>query len=207
MTTTLFAKDITLNEIESRFNLSLNEASDFFPEWQLPSPEITSQEKVWLDKVKASYMHLSKYPVMLENAVQITVLSPLLHLSNLLLPPFQLKTETSVMISTADDEIRIEGRIDILTVKDSFWVLVIESKRAELSVKVGFAQILAYMLATPTPDKPCFGLITNGSSFVFVKLVINETPQYAMSHMFDLVNPGNDLYTVLGILKNICQLI
>jgi hypothetical protein len=53
--------------------------------------------------------------------------------------------------------------------------------------------------------KPCFGLITNGGSFVFLKLVVNGTPQYSMSRVFDLVNPGNDLYSVLGVLKKIRQ--
>ena len=89
-----------------------------------------------------------------------------------------------------------------MVLKEQLWVLVIESKRAELSIKVGFAQILAYMLATQ--NKPSFGLITNGGSFL--KWVMNGTPQYSMSRVFDLVNPGNDLYSVLGVLKKIRQL-
>jgi len=62
------------------------------------------------------------------------------------------------------------------------------------------------MLASPVPQKPCFGLITNGDSYVFLKLVIAESPTYGVSRVFDLMNPGNDLYHVLGILKNIRQL-
>lgn len=46
-----------------------------------------------------------------------------------------------------------------------------------------------------------FGLLTNGSSFRFVKLVPQPTPQYALSRVFDLFNPGHDLYEVLRILK------
>lgn len=42
--------------------------------------------------------------------------------------------------------------------------------------------------------------------FCFLKLVMNGTPQYSMSRVFDLVNPGNDLYSVLGVLKKIRQL-
>ena len=69
------------------------------------------------------------------------------------------------------------------------------------------AQILAYMLANPKPQKPCFGLITNGGNFIFLKLVQdNDVPTYGVSRDFDLLNPGNDLYHVLSILKKMKQL-
>ena len=202
----IYAKDITLNDLEKNFNLQLSEDGLFFPEWQAEPPEINAEEKKFLNLVKAGYMNLTKYPVMLENAVQLTVLSPLLHLSNLLLAPFHIRTQTSVHVTSMDEDITIEGRIDILVLEQNFWVLVIESKRAELSVRAGLAQILSYMLASPVPQKPCFGLITNGDSYVFLKLVIAESPTYGVSRVFDLMNPGNDLYHVLGILKNIRQL-
>ena len=198
-----------MHELENSFNLTVNEDSQFFSEWQTALPEINSYEMELLDKVRASYTHLTKYPSMLENAVQIIVLSPLLHLSNLLLPPFLLKTETSVSISTEDDETRIEGRIDVLMLKDKFWALVIESKRAELSIKVGFAQILAYMLANPNSAPSCYGMITTGGSFIFIKLIKNSddnnTPKYGTSRIFELRNPGNELYTVVRILKLLGQ--
>ncbi len=62
------------------------------------------------------------------------------------------------------------------------------------------------MLATPPPEKPCFGMITTGGSFIFVKLVPGETPQYVTSGVFELRNPGNDLYKVLSILKQLGRL-
>ncbi len=141
-----------------------------------------------------------------ENAVKLTVLSPLLHLANLFLPPFHIRTETSVNVTDPDEGITVEGMIDILVLEHNLWVLVIESKRAEFSVKVGLAQILAYMLADPAADKPCFGLITNGGSYVFLKLIRGNHPAYGLSKVFDLLNPGNDLYDVLAVLKNIRQL-
>jgi len=200
------AKDVTLYELEKKFNLRLTENKQFFPEWQMASPEITTEEKHFLDLAKAGYMNLTKYPIMLENTVQLTVLSPLLHLANFLVSPFHIKTETSIRVSNPDEDTSIEGRIDILVLEQNFWVPVIESKRAELSIKVGLAQILAYMLANPIPEKPGFGLITNGGSYVFLKLIFGESPTYGMSQVYDLLNPGNDLYHVLSILKNIRQL-
>jgi len=62
------------------------------------------------------------------------------------------------------------------------------------------------MLATPHPEKPSFGMITTGGSFIFVKLVKRETPQYALSDVFELRNRGNDLYSVLSVLKQLGRL-
>jgi len=205
MATNVQASNVTLNELKSKFNLEfVRDNGNFFPEWQTDLPEITEVEKQVLDDVQTGYFNLIGYPSMRENIVQLSILAPILQLAGFFLHPLWIKSESSVNIRSEDEEITIEGKIDILVLKEQLWVLVIESKRAELSIKVGLAQILAYMLATPH-HKPCFGLITNGGSFVFLKLVVNGTPQYSMSRVFDLVNPGNDLYSVLGILKKIRQ--
>lgn len=109
-------------------------------------------------------------------------------------------------VTNPDESVTVEGRIDILVLEQNLWILVIESERAELSVKVELAQILSYMLAAPVSGKPCFGLITNGGSYVFLKLVPGNPPAYGISKVFDLLNPGNDLYSVLTVLRNIRQL-
>lgn len=46
------------------------------------------------------------------------------------------------------------------------------------------------MLAAPNSAKPAFGLVLNGSEFLFLKLVRGEVPQYAMSDLFSLFNRG-----------------
>lgn len=84
--------------------------------------------------------------------------------------------------------------------------MVIESKQAAFSLEVGRAQLLAYMLANPHPEKPVYGLLMNGADFLFVKLVKRQTPQYAFSRKFYLFNPGNDLYGVLSVFKRLAQL-
>ncbi len=206
MTDIVSAKDVTLYDLEKKFDLRLNEDRQFFPEWQADLPETNPEDRKFLDLAKSAYMNLIRYPSMPENAVKLTVLSPLLLMANLLLPPFRIRTEASVSVTNPDESVTIEGRIDILVLEQNLWVLVIESKRAELSVKVGLAQILSYMLADPASGKPCFGLITNGGSHLFLKLVPGDSPTYGMSKVFDLLNPGNDLYQVLTVLKNIRQL-
>ena len=203
---TMLAKDVTLYDLEKEFNLILSEDKQFFQEWQSCTLEISDDEKKFLDMARAAYLNLTKYSTMPENAVKLTVLSPLLHLAKLLLPPFHITTEASVNVTDPNGDIIIEGRIDILVLEQNLWVLVIESKRAEFSIKVGIAQILSYMMGNPKKDKPCFGLITNGGSYIFLKLMHGNPPKYGVSRVFDLLNPGNDLYTVLNILRNIKEL-
>jgi hypothetical protein len=82
----------------------------------------------------------------------------------------------------------------------------IEAKRAEFDVDVGRAQLLTYMLANPNAKQPTFGLITNGRCFLFLKLVREPNPKYALSRLFSLFNPGYELYTVLAILKKLVYL-
>jgi hypothetical protein len=84
--------------------------------------------------------------------------------------------------------------------------MVIESKQAAYSVEAGIAQILAYMLENPNTKKPNYGMITSGGTFIFIKLVKQETPKYATSKLFATRNPG-DLYEVLRILKHLSQIV
>lgn len=96
----------------------------------------------------------------------------------------------------------VRGKIDLLVFQDQLWIIVIESKRTRFSLEVGIPQALAYMLASPNSEKPIFGLVSNGSNFIFIKLIQGDNPQYALSDEFSL-RRGNDLYTVLGVLRRL----
>ena len=202
MVQTIQATDITLHDLRSKFNLSQTEDDQFFREWQNDLPEISESELRSLDRVKSNYRNLIEYPPLLENAVKMVVLSPLLDLAGFYQPPFRVETETSINLAAEDEGVIVKGRIDVLVLQEQLWLLVIESKKAEFSLEAARAQALAYMLA-PKRDQPSFGLITNGSSFVFVKLVKRQMPQYALSRLFSILSPGNELYSVLSILKRL----
>ncbi|NEU77465.1 restriction endonuclease subunit R [Hassallia byssoidea VB512170] len=207
MTQTIQAKDINLRYLIDRFGIQLVDNDQFFREWEDDLPEITDLDKQLLDKVKAGFINLLNYPPMLEDIVRMAVLDPILFIADFYLHPFYVKSEESVDIVTEDEGVIIKGRIDTLVLKDQFWVMVIESKRASYSIEEGLAQIIAYMLANPHPEKPSFGMITTGGSFIFVKLVKGEIIQYATSKLFAIRNPGNDLYDVFRILKRLSQLV
>ena len=116
-----------------------------------------------------------------------------------------MRGEESIEISAEDEGEIIRGRIDVLVIQEQFWLLVIESKRSSFSLLEAIPQALVYMLANPNQDKPTFGLVTNGSDFIFLKLTKENQPRYATSDQFTLLKRKSELYQVLSVLKNLSQ--
>jgi hypothetical protein len=205
MVQSLQAKDVGLKVLTRSFGLKWIQSEDFFTEWRTNLLELTPQEKQQLDQIKSGYFNQIQDPPLLEQTIQMIVVAPLLFLAGLYLPPFHIHAEKSIAISSEDDGIVIRGALDILLLRDGFWAMVIESEKAEYSIEAGFAQLLAYMLANPNPNQPCYGLIASGSDFIFVKLIQDEAgPQYATSDQFGMRRSG-DLYEVFRILKRLAQ--
>ncbi|MEQ9354249.1 MAG: restriction endonuclease subunit R [Coleofasciculus chthonoplastes F3-SA18-01] len=200
------AQDIDLRYLIENHGLQLVEYNLFFSEWQEDLPDLSDSEKQQLDKVKAGYLNLLNYPPLLEDVVRMAVLDPILFIGDFYLAPFYVKSEQSIDIVEEDDGVIIRGRIDTLVLKNQLWVMVIESKRASYSIEAGLAQMLAYMLGNPNPEKPSYGMITSGGTFIFVKCVQEDYPKYATSNLLATRNPG-DLYSVLKILKRLSQIV
>jgi len=205
MVQTIPAKDLSLHDVKEKFGLKQAEDDQFFREWRDDLPEITDLEKRSLDQVKADYLYLAEYP-MAESLVKMVVLSPLLALAGFYRPPFRVTAEAPVQIAAEDEGKIVQGHIDVLVIQEQLWILVIESKRGSFSLEPGIPQALAYMMANPNPDKTAFGLVTNGSNFLFIKLMKQDPPKYALSDEFTL-RRGNDLYSVLRVLKRLGALL
>lgn len=205
MAIVLQARKTTLQDLRENFGLDLERDLSFFPEWQGESTPLSEAEVAFLDRVQAGYFNLLNYPPLLEKSIQIAVVGPLLFLAGYFLPPFHIRTEHSVEITAEDEGITIRGQIDILLAKEQFWVAAIESKEAEFSVEAGLAQLLSYMLANPDRSKSGFGLIAAGGGFTFVKLQAGAQPKYATSKVFEVRNPGNELYDVFRILRSLAE--
>ncbi|MFP5274246.1 type I restriction endonuclease [Coleofasciculus sp.] len=203
MVKTLQAKNLSLYDLEKKFNLTLAEDEQFFTEWREDLPTITDSQKQALDRIKANYLNLNRRRPMLEDMVKMVVLSPLLDLADFYSRDFDIQTEAEVEIFLEDEDEIIKGYIDVLTLKDDLWILVIESKRTQVDVMSALSQLLFYMLNNPNPVKETFGLMTNGREFVFIKLTQQETPKYAYSKAFDIQTRENELYSVLSILKRL----
>jgi predicted type IV restriction endonuclease len=200
MSQAIAAKDVTLKDLKQNFGIQMSQSPTFFTEWLEAFTLLSEEEQHLLDRVKANFQELMEEPPMLENTVKMVVLEPLLDLAGFYHKPFRIETETSVALEMKDEGAIIRGRIDVLVVKNQLWLLVIESKRSDFAVTRAIPQALAYMLSNSEMVQPTFGMITNGNEFLFLKTSQND---YANSRLFSLVNPNNELYEVLQILKHL----
>lgn len=201
------AQDVTPAYLKEKFGLQKSDDDNFFTEWFEDLPEIADLEKHYLDEVKIDYLSLLESPPLLENAVKLVVLSPLLYLAKFYRPPFRITTEKSIEISVEHKGEIVRGRIDVLVLQQQLWIAVIEAKRSDFAVNKAIPQALAYMLANPNSEKSSFGLVINGSDFIFVKLTKQAQTRYALSDQFTLFRRENELYKVLSILKKLGQII
>ncbi len=201
------ARNIGIAYLEARFSLEQSDNAAFFPEWWENLPEISDLEKQYLDKVKLHFLRLVKYPPLSEETVKLVVLSPLLSLAGFYDEPFFIRSESSIEIAVENEDEVIRGKIDVLVIQQQLWLLVIESKRTAFSLLEAIPQALTYMLANPHPTKPVFGLVMNGSDFIFIKFSQINQAQYALSDQFTLLKRENELYQVFRILKKLGQIL
>lgn len=207
MVSVIPASQVSVALLEGRYGLREATQPGFFSEWATELGELTELEKQDLDRVKTHFKRLLKSPPLLENSVKMVVLSPLLDMAGFYDEPLHIRSEVGFEIAAEDEGEVIRGRIDVLVLKDRFWILALEAKRSDFDVNVAMGQALAYMLANPEMEQPTFAMISNGQSFLFLKMTKTPYPQYANSRLFSLVNPGNDPYEVLKVMKFLGQLI
>jgi hypothetical protein len=200
------ASRLSLHEIKQKFGLQQIQDSQFFPEWQGLSSDLTAYEQHWLDQAKADFLSLAEYPLH-EEIVKIAVLAPVLSIAGLCRAPFVPAAEKQVEVTFEDEDEVIRGRVDLLVLYRNLWVATIETKPKQADVLTALPQALLYMMASPTNSLPLFGLLTNGNHFLFVKLIKQETPSYGLSELFTLLRQENDLYRVVGILKHLRELV
>ena len=193
----------TIAEAERKFGLSRSESRDFFTEWYDQLPEINPSDRANLEIIWRRYIYHRSGGHLLESTVMLLLVSPLLTIAGLYDPPFRIKAEESIAINVADSEETLQGRIDVLVLRDRLWIIVLESKKTMLSVWSALPQTLAYLMANPNGDRPTFAMLTNGDDIVFVKL---EGKQYGMSQVLaPLVNRG-ELEVAWQVLRKIAEI-
>lgn len=200
------ASALNLLDVKERFSLNEVRNPTFFPEWQVELPEITEAEKQWLDQIQEDFLGIAQQPLH-EEIVKLSVLAPLLFLAGFTRLPFKPEAEKPVEIAFEDEDEVIRGKIDILLLHQRLWALVVEAKRQQLNVSLALPQALFHMMSSQKGELPTYGFAVNGTEFLFIKLVKQEPSQYGLSRLFSLINPGNDLYTVLSILKHLREII
>ncbi len=201
------SKTITsLDDLEERFNLLPTENEQFFLEWNQELPPLTDTETTTLDQIRNRFLRHRKRGSLAEGTINHLVISPLLTLAGLYDEPFFITTEPEVELLLQDKNELLRGRIDTLIIQQQLWVLVVESK-STIAFSVALPQVLTYMMGNPNPQRPVYGLITNGDEFQFIKLLIQDNPQYDLSNIFSLLLPHrNQLYDIMRVLKQIRQI-
>jgi hypothetical protein len=195
--------NLTLPELEEKQNLKLTDEPDFFTEWREALHAISDDEKRYLDQVQQEYFDQTRNGQISEGLIKLMVVSPLLHLAGFYRHPFEVRLEEPVQIEVTEAYELWRGRIDALVIKDCFWVLVVEAKNSAFGIDRAIPQALGYMFATPHPKRFTYGLVTNGSSFAFIKLIKEPQPRYDVSDVM-LPLPGrNVLFRVLQVMKQI----
>jgi hypothetical protein len=203
----------SLSDVERFFGIVQAGDRTFFPEWQTDLPEITGSETTVLNQIRDRFRYQRKLRQVAESMVNVLVVSPLLGLVGFYDPPFQMRAEGTISIQTVvpidsdtDETITLRGRVDFLVLQNQFWQAIIESKETSFDIEMGIPQILAYMMGAPANQNVMFGMVTNGTHFVFVKLQ-RDRKIYGFSNTFSTLSDINQLSDVLQVLKKISQII
>ena len=192
-------------DLREQFGMERSLSDDFFLEWQVDLSELTTAEYATLDQVQQRFRYQREMGQVPEGAVSAIVVSRLLELAGFYDVPFGLRSQASVEVATRVEGLMLRGRIDFLVLQDQFWQAVVESKETEFDIEVGVPQILAYMMAAK--QRQVFGMVTNGSHFLFIKLQREGAIGYDFSDTFSMLSRKNCLYDVLRILKKISQIV
>jgi hypothetical protein len=199
-------KITTLRQVEEKLGLILSGDSQFFTEWIEDLPALSEAEQTRLEQVRQNYLYQISDGSLLEETVKMVVLSPLLELAGFYQAPYRFKTEVSVdIVAQGDNDEILRGRIDVLVLQAKLWIVLIESKKTTFDLELAIPQTLAYMAIHPNPEQPLYGMIANGSSYLFVKTL---GKQYGISDLFATRSQYlNNLSGVLRILKHLGRII
>lgn len=202
MVTLGITKAITnLTEAHTKLGISPTKDAAFFTEWKAQLPTLTDAEKVRLEHLKQRYLYYADSGAITEGTVNLILLSPFLETLGFFDLPYQVRSEKYVRFEIEDGDTQLDGLIDALVIRDSLWLVVIESKRYGFSVLIAIPQTLGYMFGAP--NSPVFALITTGEDYLFIKLD-RDCGHYALSDKFTLSTAeGNELYSVAQILKRL----
>ncbi len=196
--------------LHERLALSRAKDASFFTEWQTPSVFSADgklddgkkeNEKAFLDHLQQRYYNYYNADLLSEGTVLLSIVAPLLEYLGFHEPPFFVRSEVPVSLEVVERDEIYRGRMDVLVVRDYLWILTVEAKRSKFAADVALPQCLAYM--SVAPQQPSFGMVTNGSDFIFCKL---ENKLYDFSEPFSSLSRRNRLHEVASILTHLKKL-
>jgi hypothetical protein len=194
----------SLQDAEQILQLSRwDDDGDFFTEWQQDLPALSEGDRAALGQLRRRYLYQRSAGQLLEGTVSLLLTSPLLAIAGFYDPPFQIRAEASVELVIADGAEVLQGRLDVLVLRDRLWIVVIESRKTALSVWTALPQSLAYLAANPDLDRPSFGFVTNGDEMFFIKLQQQPQRYYDISRLFSPLTSVGELAIATQILRKL----
>jgi PD-(D/E)XK nuclease superfamily len=206
------ANNLTRRDVHKKFDLHVTDDPTFFHELGEIELALSEVDRDFLDELRLDLRAMYENPTH-EEVVKMFALAPVLRMAGLAKPPFLPKAEHIIEIDLSyedkdEDQVIIRGRIDILITHENLWAIVIETKRSSSNVLEALPQALTYMMASKETVRPIYGLCTNGTDFIFVKLLKGEVNQYALSDPFSIYRRHpNDLYNVVCLLKYLASIV
>jgi predicted type IV restriction endonuclease len=199
--------DLSLSDLKEKLGLRRDRTDSFFDNWLVSAEVLSNYEQQAIARLKNNYENIIETNP-LEEVVKLVVVSPLLDLAGFYQPPFSIRAEVTTKLVAIEGNQTFIGKIDVLVVKEKFWILVIESKQSRFDVTSGIPQALSYMLSQPSntesnQDKSRFGMVTNGREVIFLKLNPQQLPVYAQSKVYQVIDTEEDLISILQGLKAI----
>ncbi len=175
---TLQARNLTLDEVHQLLNLQPSLQRVRYGE-VLALPELTDWEMADVEQIRIDFQAYWQAGKVLEGQMQMLVLAPLLRLAGFYRSPIQLSLEQAIAeISIVDEDTTITGRLDLLAARRAtttpLWILVVESKNSQVDALNGLPQLLTYISRALSHQRSVWGLVTNGISYYFTRLMTNE---------------------------------
>lgn len=188
----------SLQDLQERLGLRRSGAADFFGEWVAALSDPVSLDPslgAVLETLRRRHAYYYQAGLLQEGTVVLSIVAPLLEAVGFHEPPFFVRSEVPVTLAVPDRGQVYRGRIDVLVVQQGLWVLTVEAKNTRFAADFALPQCLAY-LAAAQPD-PSFGLVTNGTDFLFCKL---QEGFYDFSDPFSLLSRQNQLISIVQVL-------
>jgi hypothetical protein len=202
--------NLSLGEVKER--LQVEEVLDpgFFPEWQDLPLDLTDTDRQMLDQLRIDFCERQENPSSVAIVKTFSWL-PLMRSAGLtsLSNPAEQVIDIDLSYDDKYGDVQIaRGAIAIMISHNRLWQAIIETQPEHSHVMQVLPQLLTKMMGQTPSAKPIFGLCTNGTEFVFIKLVCDRVKRYALSPMFSMYRQtDNDLYQVVTILRHLEKLV
>lgn len=213
MTGTLDASTLSLKDVHRILKLQ-KQLSNSFTSFLKLEP-LTDLELQDLEEICAVFYDYYAENKISEGQVKFLILSPLMWLAGFYNPSIKILLEERIAeIYVEDEDIIINGRMDILAVKKflrktnitALWILLIESKNSTVESMQGLPQLLTYAYKSLEYQKAVWGLTTNGMDYQFVYIQQGNPPIYHLLPKLSLLRPEQSI-ELLQVLKAICKVV